>query len=422
MKKVSDNIHPLKQERTRRNLSQQALADFSELSKWTIIRAEKGEQIGPDARKRLCQFLNKTADELGLILERTTSQEIHLTRQGTINRRDMLEMVGGASLSLLVQPQSLLTTEPWRQLSAALSRPSYIDESTLDVLESFNVNYWKLRSTVSVSELMPGMVGHLQTITQMLNSSLLPSIRKRICVIAGKLAMSLGGMNLDLKTLPAALGYYQVALNAAHESEDQSFLHVALGRLGFFYMYANEPHNTVLLLEEASHVRREHIDPSFQIWLTLVEAEANALLNNEEQCKRTLDHAKSSFIDKGISKDSYLVDIDGSTIDAYEGACYIHLGQGQQALPILQSAMAKLPSNLLPRRAMITADIAAAYALQGEVEQSLSSIQQASSIIVQTKSAMALERTQKVRSYLEPWKNVKAMRAFDEQLLLTRRA
>src|SRR6266568_7425242 len=63
------NMHPLRATRLNlsRPLTQQQLADFTELSLATIQRAERGISIGIDAQQRLCDYFNKTAQELGLL-------------------------------------------------------------------------------------------------------------------------------------------------------------------------------------------------------------------------------------------------------------------------------------------------------------------------------------------------------------------
>src|SRR5712691_10680507 len=63
------NMHPLRATRLNlsRPLTQQQLADFTELSLATIQRAERSISIGIDAQQRLCDYFNKTAQELGLL-------------------------------------------------------------------------------------------------------------------------------------------------------------------------------------------------------------------------------------------------------------------------------------------------------------------------------------------------------------------
>ena len=57
----------LRQARIRRNLTQQLLADFTQLGLSTIERAERGQRIRMDSCRRLCEFFGASAEELGLL-------------------------------------------------------------------------------------------------------------------------------------------------------------------------------------------------------------------------------------------------------------------------------------------------------------------------------------------------------------------
>lgn len=56
------------------NLSMQEVADGAKVSLRTVLRAEKGDPLNPESRKRLCKFYGKTSEELGLIPQRRRAQ------------------------------------------------------------------------------------------------------------------------------------------------------------------------------------------------------------------------------------------------------------------------------------------------------------------------------------------------------------
>src|SRR5579885_3520407 len=68
-------IHPLRVERRRRALTQQQLADFAQVSLSTIERAERGESIRADNQRRICDYLKKTPEELGLVSKESINQD-----------------------------------------------------------------------------------------------------------------------------------------------------------------------------------------------------------------------------------------------------------------------------------------------------------------------------------------------------------
>jgi transcriptional regulator with XRE-family HTH domain len=72
------SIHPLRQAREAKNLTLQALADAVGLSEKTIWSAEHNQPVGLYTRKKLCKYFRKTAQELGIVVnksENNTSAE-----------------------------------------------------------------------------------------------------------------------------------------------------------------------------------------------------------------------------------------------------------------------------------------------------------------------------------------------------------
>ena len=60
-------VHPLKVARIQRNLTQQMLADFTQVSLTTIQRAERGEATSIYTHQRLCDYFGMNSVELGLL-------------------------------------------------------------------------------------------------------------------------------------------------------------------------------------------------------------------------------------------------------------------------------------------------------------------------------------------------------------------
>jgi transcriptional regulator with XRE-family HTH domain len=76
--------HPLAVLRTQHNLTQQMLADFAQLSKPTIQRAESGLPIRAQSRQMLCDYFGRSAQELGLLPGPDAPAEPDMLDVGTI--------------------------------------------------------------------------------------------------------------------------------------------------------------------------------------------------------------------------------------------------------------------------------------------------------------------------------------------------
>ena len=61
------DVHPLRRARMQRAWTQQALADFAGVSLSTIEKAERGEALRVDCVKLICDTLDMTPQDLGLV-------------------------------------------------------------------------------------------------------------------------------------------------------------------------------------------------------------------------------------------------------------------------------------------------------------------------------------------------------------------
>src|SRR5579859_4558476 len=58
--------HPLRIAREAHNLTREQLAQEIGIGAGTIKRAERGEPLGPESRRRLCKFFGCSSEKLGL--------------------------------------------------------------------------------------------------------------------------------------------------------------------------------------------------------------------------------------------------------------------------------------------------------------------------------------------------------------------
>ena len=175
--------HPLRVMRERHNLSIDALAEATKLSRRTILRAEHGYTIYPSSRRLLCEYFTKlegrqvTSLQLGLteaIQEPSPSVEKQSvsTKEATElmemnkQRRDFiisaLQMTGIA----LTLPTSL-NLENLEQLVAVMNKPSRVGTPALTYLEGIIDSCWQLSNASKITEvesILPVYLPHLVTL------------------------------------------------------------------------------------------------------------------------------------------------------------------------------------------------------------------------------------------------------------------
>lgn len=101
-------IHPLRAKReahnlTREQLAQEMIARGIGLGPATIKRAERGESIGPDSRRRLCKFFGCSSEELGFVSFEDSSGE----NEGEEVKRNITQPATYDALAQYVQQQRL---------------------------------------------------------------------------------------------------------------------------------------------------------------------------------------------------------------------------------------------------------------------------------------------------------------------------
>ena len=81
------------------NFSIQEVAEATGLSFRTVLRAEQGAPLNPESRRRLCQFYDKTPEELGLIPRRRRDEMALFTTTRKLMLIDNLISVREESIS-----------------------------------------------------------------------------------------------------------------------------------------------------------------------------------------------------------------------------------------------------------------------------------------------------------------------------------
>ncbi len=427
----SDSVwHPLRQERARRNLSQRMLADFSGLGVSTIMRAERGQRIGPEARQRLCEYLGKSAEALGLIpvLESTIAAELKTPQpeqvllnddaeENDMNRRQALQRLGLMGAVALLGTDRLFSLEPWEHLSRVLAGTPRLDEAALDQLQAITTSYWQLRANMASRELMSGVLGHLHTVTDLVGASGATAQRTRLSGIAGEISLIAGQMAFDTNDHTAARGYYRAAAEAALEANNQSLYAVAFARSSFTYLENGDSMRALALISKAEATPIPGEDKLLQGWISAIQAEVHASLHEETACQIALDRAESQIESGGVS-DRYWTGFGASRLTGYRSVCLLWLGKPQQALVHLNALLEQLEPQSERRRARILADMATAYAQLGEVDEACQLAGNALTVARKTRQVAVEPRLQRFRTAISPWQDHAGVRHFDEQLLL----
>ncbi len=191
----------LRRQRLLRGWSHKKVADLLGTSEVMVGRWEGGKKkTSPFYQEKLCDIFGMTAEELGFMSDSQTTKKEEEVRTDT-DRECIHEQQDTSLRSLSSSPSQLIGAtliEPFvtfntlllERLSYALARPSSVDETTPGYLETRTQHYWRDRQSAVIAscDLLSHVWDHLGKITVLLEGSLLPTIRIRLCALADEAA------------------------------------------------------------------------------------------------------------------------------------------------------------------------------------------------------------------------------------------
>ena len=461
----------LRAERERRGWSQRKVADALNICKDMVSKWERGiRAVSPQYRDQLCALFGKNAIELGFIEELQAEKPISditegiedtpssLSAQSIIGQEASSPFIQAISQGILtavrelggqdldkLRRQILTTTGTTlitpsniifdlsllERFSHALSRPSSIDETTLKYLETKTADYWRdfNHDALTTHYLLGYVTEHFQRILLVLEGSLLPTSRIRLCAMASEAALLIGSLLFELRAYERAQAYYREAIRAAHEANFQELEAVAWGWMSFTWTYDkqmqdNKDHlqTALICIKQARSLAMKNTSIAVQSWLAAIEAEIQAYLHQQQACLKALDDAECAH---NIKEMHLWTTFDSVKLEGYKGTCFRLLCNPEdasttvfliEAQKILMTSLATINPAFLRRQAGVHRNLAAIFAQQGDISTACYHASQAITLTGQAKSPAILQRLLTLRQELEPWKDTQYLKNLDEQL------
>lgn len=407
-------------------------ADATMVSRW-----ERGmRKPRPRYVRLLCRLFDLPADELGLV-ERADEPE----RSGSgfpaamagangldtelddMERREFIRKLA-ATIGTVVIPPAVETLAPgpmapapWEALSRALRRQRGVDASALDDLEARTAGLHQIEMRIPARQLADTVAGHLNLLAHLLEFAPPAGLRRRLAAVAGETAVLAGWLAFDVHDHARARSYYHVALEAAKEAGDGPLMACVLGYLSYLHVAEGSLQEAVQLLVEAqSHAGGAN--PATRAWLAGREAEDRAAAGDADGAMQALERAHREF-ERAAPEDerSWTRFLDRSRFGSLTVCTYVRLGHAAAAQAAAEEAMEALPPSDFKKRSIILADVAGAYARQGDPDRACHLGTEALTIGLTTECRLGMRRLQELRRQLDPWRDAPVVRSLDEQLL-----
>lgn len=419
----------LRYEREKRGWSQSKVAELIGADTSMVSRWECGKRK-PDHfyQEKLCNLFSKDAVELGFIASSVSKMIVETSYAGReaaplqengsddMNRRQTLQLLGIAGITLMKGSPNLLSSPLWERLSKALAKSSNLDETAVNGLASITKDYWQLRTKIGYRDLLNGFMGHLETVTQLLRYSHHSSIHQRLCSLASEISQRIGSIYFDMNDHLHAHIYYTVSIEAAQEANNHLLWAIGLGKMSSLPTYQGKAQEALSYLQQAQRVASNRDMPTIHTWLAAVEAEAHAHLGNSSACLQVLDRAEGLVDFIAPEEETYGIHFDRSRLAGYKGVCFLRLQEPNLALVALKEATAFNASLSLRQESIIVADSALAYAHLREVEEACKLASQALAMGFQTKSEIVTQRIRTLRDEVKQWEALQPVKDLNTQM------
>lgn len=246
---------------------------------------------------------------------------------------------------------------------------SNITPGALDVLEASVGRVLQVYSHVPPPSLLGWARHRLGAITALLNGSQPLVQRRRLYVVAGRIAGLRAWLAHDLRRPASAAVFYSVAATAACEAEDDALHAWVLGNRSRIPIYEGMPCAALDLINEAIAHAEGHADAATRAWLLAQASRAHSAMHDHAAGARALAQAERILDHASAESTGSLVYFDGCRLVSFIGHHHLLAGQPGRAEEYLRSSLAKLRPQQVRHIALTRLDLAAALIAQGELAE-----------------------------------------------------
>lgn len=357
----------------------------------------------------LAETLGETAallDELGAAGAVLQSRMFDVWKDEIMRRRAFLQLISLTPATGLADNRSSHVTSP------------RVTPDTVADLDQLAGRYQTMYHAVAPAVLLTPVVAHLDTVRDLLRQAPGRSIRRkllanraRVATLAGRLAF------FDLCDPMAARGYYNLAIEAAHEAGDHQQAAAALGHIAFIPAADHGFAASVDYLRGANQQLKRYPHGPLTSWLAAVESELDTEAGRHSAALEAVDRARDELAKPGLYEDLPWFDYyDAARLAGFAGFANLRAGRTVEARMALAEALGQLPATAVKQRAVFLVDLASVHLNDGALDEACRAAGGAADQLHRAGYATGFGRLRKFRATVEPWRSSSHVRTLDDQL------
>ncbi|WP_285508667.1 hypothetical protein [Actinokineospora sp. NBRC 105648] len=332
-----------------------------------------------------------------------------------MDRRDLLKLLGVAAVPPWLDSPN---TDDHERLARAVLAPQRVDAQVIDHIDALVFDAY-VADTRFGPEIALATVRAQSDLLHAMVDSCPQTLRPRLLSVLGNAVRICGWLSFNAGDKPSAASYYERARRLAHQAGDPDLAAFTLADHAILAIWAKQPRTAVDHSLAADYWVARGGNPTLKAFVSDMTAVSHAAAGNGSDALRQFDATGKHLDDLPNATPVPYYNYSHAIHTARRGQALLSLGRTSEAVPIITNSLAMYKTlertdktqvgtarNLL----ISELELSKARAIEGEVEEAVRIITDATPRITQLPTPRMGERLQDILDHLQPWADTPAIR------------
>jgi tetratricopeptide (TPR) repeat protein len=309
--------------------------------------------------------------------------------------------------------------EAAERLDYIMRHPRSTDQATVADLRERGQALTKQYDLAASTSLLPAAGECYGQVTFLRKQASGSRVRHELRIVEALLATLMGQLVWDAsqrRDHATAIGYYDQAISAASQADETRAKAYACLRKSFVALYGEQdPRAGLRLAQEAGALASTGASHALPGLALLHVGEGHAMLGQRKECEIALGAAEAHLDAMKPADPAYSL-FSSDRLGRVRGSCYLALGDGAKAGPILEGTARGLQGRH-KSKAIVLGNLALAHIRQHDVEQAAAVLHRAIDLLEVSRGGGGLNVVFTAVRQLRPWRDEPFTQDVNERLL-----